>query len=385
MGKTGGEECNVIILKTVLGMEKEAASYVEELDPGAEVIPNPGGFRGLVLVRPSIDKHELARLIEQEVPEVENVVVAEVCSPARPEDIAAKAAAIAKEKIGSGESFAVRTVRRGRHSFTSIDVNVVVGDAVRKATGASVNLSKPDKVVLVEIIHGDAFVSIVPGSVFWKKMRPGKYPLYKVFKRISVVQMPYLGPLDACRVMGVRVGREVQNFEVGELVVAPIGLVDARQLTEFMIGLFEGIESRYEIQKKSYGRRVRRVPVKLQDLYQLVRSRKDEVIIVFEPEGEPISKVADKLYELIRKGKRVNMLFGSREGIPEGIYRFADLVVDVAPGITLSTEYAAAAALIAVATVLHDRLVEEENDNRNREQAGGTASEAEGQSGSKDT
>jgi len=194
--------------------------------------------------------------------------------------------------------------------------------------------------------------------------------MYRLFRRISVVQMPYLGPLDACRTMGVRVGREVQNFEVGELVIAPIGLVDARQLAVFIEGVIEGIESRYEVQRKSYGRRAHRVPVHLQDLYQLVRSRKDEVIIVFEPEGEPISKVAERLYELIKSGKRVNMLFGSREGIPEGIYRFADLVVDIAPGVTLSTEYAAAAALIAVATVLHDRLAEEEREEEHGEEAG---------------
>jgi tRNA acetyltransferase TAN1 len=169
--------------------------------------------------------------------------------------------------------------------------------------------------------------------------------------------------------MGVRVGREVQNFEVGELVIAPIGLVDARQLAVFIEGVIEGIESRYEVQRKSYGRRAHRVPVRLQDLYQLVRSRKNEVIIVFEPEGEPVSKVAEQLYELIKTGKRINMLFGSREGIPEGIYRFADLVVDIAPGVTLSTEYAAAAALIAVATVLHDRLAEEESEGKRGEEA----------------
>ncbi len=368
----GGEDCNLVLIKTVLGMEKVVASLVKELDPDAHVIPSPRGFRGLVLVEPSMEKHEFAHLVEEKIPEAEKVIVAEACAPAEPEAIAKAAARLAKERIRSDESFAVRTTRRGRHSFTSIDVNVVVGDAVRRATGASVNLSRPDKVVLVEIIQDKALVSIVPGSWFWKKMGPGKYPVYRVFQRLSIVQMPYLGPFDACRTMGVRVGREVQNFEVGELVVAPIGLVDARQLYEFLGGVFEGIESRYEVQRKSYARRVRRVPVRLQDLYQLVRSRSDEVIIVFEPEGEPISRVADKLYQLLRSGRRVNLLFGSREGIPEGVYRFADLVVDVAPGVTLSTEYAAAAALIAIATLLHDRLAEEEGeDGEPRQRQGG--------------
>ena len=362
--------CDYILVKTVLGMEEVAASHIEELDPGAEVVPAPRGFRGLVLVKPSTDKRRLAELIEKEVPEAEKVIVIDACAPADPREIAEVAAGLAKEQIGEDETFAVRTTRRGRHSFTSIDVNVVVGDAVRKATGAAVNLNEPDKIVGVEIIADRAFISIYPGTRIWKKMRRGKYPLYKLFRRISVVQMPYLGPLDACRTMGVRIGREVQNFEVGELVVAPIGLVDALQLKTFLDGVFEGIESRYEIQKRSYGRSAHRVPVRLQDLYQLVRSRRREVIIVFEPEGEPISRVADRLYELLRSGRRVNLLFGSREGIPEGVYRFADLVVDVAPGITLSTEYAAAAGLVAIGTLLHEKLAREEQEE-GREARGG--------------
>ena len=353
--------CDYILVKTVLGMERVAASYIRELDENAVVEVAPKGFKGLVLVKPSVDKYSLARLIEEKVPEAEKVVVVEGCAPADPKEIAEVAASLAPTFISSSETFAVRTVRRGRHSFTSIDVNVVVGDAVRRATGASVNLRFPDKVVAVEIIADQAFIAFYPGTREWKKMRPGKYPLYKLFRRITVVQMPYLGPLDACRNMGVRIGREVQNFEVGELVVAPIGLVDALQLKTFLDGVFEGIESRYRVQVKSYGRDVHRVPVYVQDLYQFVRDRAGrDVIIVFEPEGEPVSKLSQRLYELIKGGRRINMLFGSREGIPEGVYRFADLVVDIAPGITLSTEYAAAAALIAVASVVHDMLASEE-------------------------
>ncbi len=352
-------ECNYVLVKTPLGMEKVAASYIQELDPEAEVEVSPRGFKGLILVKPSKDKHELSREIEKNVLEAEKVITAEACSKADLEEIAKVAAEIASKHIASHESFAVRTVRRGKHSFRSIDVNVVVGDYVRRATGAFVNLSEPDKVVQVEIIGDIALIAIIPGRKIWKKMRKGKYPLYKLFKRLSIVQMPYLGPLDACKTMGVRIGREVQNFEVGELVIAPIGLVDALQLKTFLDGVFEGIESRYEIQKRSYGRNVWRVPVNIQDLYQLVRSRMDEAIIVFEPEGEPASRMKREFLEILRKGKRVNLLFGAREGIPEGVYRFADLVLDIAPGITLSTEYAAAAALSALGMLLHDDLARE--------------------------
>ncbi|BES82632.1 SPOUT family RNA methylase [Pyrodictium abyssi] len=362
-----GRDCRLLLVKTVLGMERVAASYIAEIDPGARIEPLPRGFKGLVLVEASRDKYEVAREIEAKVPEAEKVIVAEACTEAEPAKIAEAAAALAPEFISSNETFAVRTVRRGRHNFTSIDVNVVVGDAVRRATGAQVNLRYPDKVVAVEIIQDLALIAFYPGSREWRKMRPGKYPLYKLFRRFSIAQMPYLGPLDACRTMGVRIGREVQNFEVGELVVSPIGLVDARQLSVFLEGVFEGIESRYQIQRKSYGRDVRQVPVYVQDLYQLVRGRYNEPIIVFEPEGDPASRRAKDILEIVKRSRRVTLLFGSREGIPEGIYRFADLVLDIAPGITLSTEYAAASALIAIGSIIHDMLALDQDSDSNSE------------------
>jgi glyoxylase-like metal-dependent hydrolase (beta-lactamase superfamily II) len=137
----------------------------------------------------------------------------------------------------------------------------------------------------------------------------------------------------------------------------------ARELLEFLAGVFEGIESRYRVQERSYHRRVERVQVRVHDIHQLVRDRRSEPIVVLEPEGEPVSKIAEELWRIVRSGKRINILIGSREGIPLGIYRFADLVIDIAPGITISTEYAAASALIAFATLLHDRLGELGDEN----------------------
>ncbi|MET1128671.1 MAG: SPOUT family RNA methylase [Thermoproteota archaeon] len=353
------DDCNVLLLKTPLGMERVAASYVEELDPGSKVIPEPRGFKGLVLVEAAKDKRKLAEAIKQSVPEVERVVIAEACTRAEIGEMSRVAAEVAARFISPNETFAVRTVRRGKHQFTSIDVNVAVGDAVRRVTGASVNLKHPDKVVAVEILQDLAIIAVYPGTEEYHKMGPSKYPLFKVFSKIAVVQMPYLGPLDACRNMGVRIGREVQNFEVRELVIAPIGLVEAIQLATFIEGVIEGIESRFSVQARSYGRKPRKVPIYLQDLYQLVRERRNEPIIVFEPEGDPISRRAGEVFELLKRGKRVNILVGAREGIPQGVFRFADLVLDIAPSITLSTDYAAAAALTALGVVVHDKLAGE--------------------------
>jgi len=353
-----------LVITCRLGMEKVVASYIKDIDPQAMVVPAPRGLLGMVLVKVGrLSKEALAREIASRIPEVEKVFVVEAVARAEIRDIVDKALKVVDGRIREDQSFAVRTVRRGKHGFTSIDVNVAVGAAVKNATGARVDLENPDKVVVIQIVHDYAYISLVDGSQFWKKMYPGKFPMYKLFRLITVAHEPYLGPLDASYTMGRRIGREVQTYEIGELVVAPIGRVDAEPLYHFLRGLFEGIESRYEIQRKSYGRNVHRVRVYVQDLYQFVRSRMGEVIFVFEPEGEPISKVGEELSRIVldcvRKGKRINVLVGAREGIPTGVFRFATMVLDVAPGIVISTDYALASALIALSTVVHDHLARE--------------------------
>ncbi len=347
-----------LLIKTGLGFEKIVAARIKEIDSKAMVIPSPKGFKGLVLVKAGeLDPSTLYKRIASEVVEADKIIPIDIVANATLDDISRAVSEIIDNKISEKESFAVRTTRRGKHNFTSIDVNVVVGDVVRKITGASVNLKYPDKIVLVEIIGDEALISIQPGTIEYHKMTPSKKSLIEFFKKIAVIQMPYLGPRDSIMVMGKRIGREIQNFEARELVISPTGIVDAEQLMLFIQAVLEGINSRYEIQKKSYHRRVHKVPVYLMDLHQLVRDRSNEPIIVFEPEGKYITEVVDELEELVlRSRKRVNLLFGSREGIPVGIYRFADLVVDIAPGITLSTDYAAAAGLIALATALYNRI-----------------------------
>ncbi len=355
--------CVDLVITCRLGMEKVVASYIKDLDSSAEVVPAPFNLMGMVLVVRCSDKYALAQRIRNEIPEVEKVFIVEECARATIEDIVNAVKRLVKGRISQNECFAVRTTRRGKHGFTSIDVNVAAGAAVKEVTGACVDLENPDKVVVIQIVHDYAYLSLVPGSEFYRKMKPYKYPMYKVFRLLSVAHEPYLGPPDAAYTMGTRVGREVQTYEIGELVVAPIGPVDAYPLYHFLRGLFEGIESRYEIQKKSYGRSVHKVKVVVQDMYQFVRSRMGEPLIVFEPEGEPISKVANEVVDLflkaLRERRRINIMVGAREGVPTGIFRFADLVLDVAPGIVISTDYALASGLIALTTVLHEALARE--------------------------
>ncbi|PDM25828.1 RNA-binding protein [Candidatus Bathyarchaeota archaeon B24-2] len=347
-----------LIVKTPLGLERIAASRIEELGVECHVHPKPHGFLGLVIVSgvPEDRKWELAERIKNEVPEVERVLVSEESVKADLDAIVESAVRVSSRFLDKDTSFAVRTVRRGKHPYTSIDVNCRVGSAIVEALESPVDLESPDKIVWIEIVGESAAVGVIDGKDVWRKMGPEKVDLRRFFSKVSVVQTPYFGPKNAIKTVSSRVGRAVQMFEVGEFVIATVGAVDAKQLELFIQGVLEGIESRYSVQKRIYAYKPRRVKVLVQDLYQLVRDRRGEPKVVFEPEGEPFPKAAGKLADILTSSEaRVNLLFGSREGIPKGVFRFADLIVDLCPGITLSTEYAASSALIGLAFAVEEK------------------------------
>lgn len=361
MGSEPIEQVQLLVTCKV-GMERIAASYIRELIPQASIVSAPHGFLGLILVSNIEDPYKVLSEVKAKVPEVERVYpILESCK-ASLDEIVRHAKKLAGY-IHAEESFAVVTVRRGKHDFKSLDVNVAVGAAVKDLTGAKVDLENPDKVLVVQILHNAAYLTVVQGSEFHKKMKPYKFPMYKFFRKLAVAHEPYLGPGDAAYSMGTRIGREVQTYELGKLYVAPIGPVEAEPLYYFLKGLFEGARSRYEIQKKSYGREVHRTVFQVQDMYQWLRSRMGRPLIIFEPEGEPISRVGNELTEFIvsniRKGREIGLMVGAREGVPTGLFRYADFILDVAPGVVISTEYALSSALVALTTVLHEALVQE--------------------------
>ncbi len=352
-----------IIVKTPLGLERIAASRIEDLGLKCEVKPKPNNYPGIVIVNCTCNPKEAADRIRDEVPEAERVLVTEESVKAEVDEIVRAAVKVSKEKLDERRSFAVRTVRRGSHPYTSIDVNCRVGSAIIDATGATVNLDNPDRIVWIEIIDDQAAIGIIDGGEAWKKLKPGKYDIRPFFAKVSIIQTPYLGSKETARSMGSRIGRAAQMFEVKELVLGIIGSVDASQLNSFIQGVIEGSESRYRIQKRTYAHKPRKIDIKVQDLYQIVRDRRGEPIIIFEPEGEAFPSVSEKLAETVLSERgRINMFFGSREGIPKGIFRFADLIIDLCPGITLSTEYAASSALIGLAFALENKLLRRYRD-----------------------
>lgn len=356
-----------LIITCRLGMEEIVESYVRDLDVNVQTLASPHGFPGLILVANVNDRDKLFNEVKLRIPEVEKIFMVERICEAKLDKIIECSKDFAN-KISMEDKFAVSTVRRGKHDFRSIDVNIAVGSEIKNLTNAKVDLENPDKILMIQIINEYAYLSLVSGSEFYKKMKPYKYPMYKLFRKFVVAHEPYLGPIDASYTMGTRIGREVQIYEIGKLVITPISIIDATPLYHFLRGLFEGIESRYEIQRKSYGRSVHKTQVLIQDIYQFIRSKIDQPIIIFEPEGEPISKISDEvanfiLENVVRKRKELNIMIGAREGVPTGLFRYANYVLDIAPGIVISTDYALSSAITAITTILHEKLVEEEDKN----------------------
>ncbi|WP_297463415.1 SPOUT family RNA methylase [Thermococcus sp.] len=348
------------IVKTQRGMEGVAANYIREALPESSVWPAPMGYSGLVIVE-SDDENAMEKILE--IPEVERVIPVLVEVPAELDAIVETAEKIAP-LIGENETFAVKTKRRGKHGFSSLDVNRNLGARVQELTGADVNLSWPDKVVQVEIIGDKAYISVLPGEEF-RKFTPDKMDARKLFRKLTVVQMPYWGDYRACRSFGEKIGRAAQAFEVKELIIAPKEKMDAFEVMEFLRGVKTGQESRFRIQREAYPWEVERVPVSLWDLNQVVRDKRrgKRVLIITDPKGPTLAEVKEKLARDMFYAREVVVFIGSREGIPRGLFRFADYVVDLAPYMTFATEHGIPAALVSLWEVYEEYL-------RNREMGG---------------
>jgi tRNA acetyltransferase TAN1 len=342
-----------LIIKTRRGLENVAASYINELlGSGAEVVPVPWGYLGVVFVK-GVDKWKAAELIAEKVPEADRVLVVEGIAKAELEDIVKTAVEVAKRYIQSGDTFAIRTTRRGTHSFTSIDVNVRAGAAVKEATGAEVDLEEPTKPLYIEIFQDIAAIC-VPATKEYRKLRRDKPLPLQIFRKVAIGQFIYEGDEEAVRKMGERIGRAAQTFEVGELTVLLHKSVPSKTLRTFLEAVEAGIESRYQIQSRSYGRPVWKVPVYVYELYQYVRSREGEPIVVTDPKDDYLTHVKEKLAELFTKEKRVNILIGAREGVPPGVFRFASLVIDLVPQVTIATDFVIPSLAIGLVATLEE-------------------------------
>ncbi len=345
----------MIIAKTKKGLEFIVKSILEEKNIKCEA--KPSGYLGVLF----IFSDNLEEVLK--IPEVENAYIVNKIVEADLDEIEKACRELAKE-LKKEETFAVETVRRGRHGFTSIDVNIRCGKAVQEESGCEVNLVNPDKVFRIEIFNEKAFI-ILTDKGRRKKITPDKKISLEFFKKVNFVQLAYWGSLQGCYEMGLRIGRAAQAFEINRLYISLSDEINGKELKRFLDGVFEGIEARAEIQKKTYSRKVKTVDVYVDNMYQLIRkiNPKKNLIIITDPTGDQLSKIKEKIRRDLYRYKRIYIFAGSREGVPKGLFRFAHYVIDLSPGITFATEHTIPASLIALYTILSEK--DEENGVEN--------------------
>ncbi len=341
----------MLLIKTQRGMEYVAASYIKDALKDVEIEIRPSGYLGLLVVHCDVGLKEKI----EEIPEVETIVPVKVECEANLSEILSKAEMIAEELKGA-KTFAIRTKRRGKHDFSSLDVNLDLGDKLRELTGCEVDLNFPDRAVYVEIIGRRAFIGVIDGAEERKKYTPEKFDSRKLFGKISFVQMPYLEDTRAALEIGERIGRAAQAFEIKELVIAPHEYVNAFELEYFIKGVRRGQLARYKVQEKAYAREVRKVPVFVRDMYQVARDkrRRRNALIVTDPTGKQISDVREELVRRLAYADEIVVFAGSRTGVPKGIFRLADFVIDLTPYITFATEQTIPVTLSALLTCFED-------------------------------
>ncbi len=101
-----------------------------------------------------------SRDVAEKIAKVFGVVSTSVATKTSSEmgDILKEGKKLAKALLKRGDTFAVRARRTGGHPYGSQDVEAKLGAEIVRATGAKVNLTKPDKTVYVEVREGEAYI-----------------------------------------------------------------------------------------------------------------------------------------------------------------------------------------------------------------------------------
>lgn len=145
-----------------------------------------------------LDAGEAAAAIERlaQVPGVAFVAEARVV-PRDPSEMEEAAVAVVAEAAAAGaRTFAIKARRSATdHPEPSTEINRRVGDRVRLATGLAVDLTDPDVICHVDVVHDQAFVYArkVPG--------PGGLPAGSAGRLIALLSSGIDSPVAAWRIM----------------------------------------------------------------------------------------------------------------------------------------------------------------------------------------
>jgi len=209
---------NMYLITVSAGFETEAKKEIKKLIPKASVYNL--FFKGNLLVEcsPSVDLPAVLRKTETKyvgrIFSIEKVVK---ISKSRESLKRICREIIHLDKLRKGETFVVRCRRRGKHNFTSQDVERELGALLEKASEVVVDLKNPLKVVTVQIFQDQAYIGVSRADEIikkeikiFKKYESGKRPLTRAEHKIK----------EAIDIFNLEIKRD---FRVLDLGAAPGG------------------------------------------------------------------------------------------------------------------------------------------------------------------
>jgi len=218
------------------------------------------------------------------------------------EELVARAREAVRGEVREDETFAVDARRLDKTlPYSSQDIAREVGDAVRKVTGASVDLDNPDKYVDVHVSEDGYLIGVTPATL----REPSRRWL----------------PADAFRHVYVCCERPELEYEIADLirVTAALGLGG--------LILVEPREESLERAREKVGAASLVNLRVVDDLEEAVEGF--DVVVGLHPTGP---EGESRLVQLARSGDRVCLLVGSeREGLSRRAKRLADALVHLGP------------------------------------------------------
>ena len=155
-----------LVASTYRGRENELLSelwyFLRELgDPNASA--STTGLPGLVVLHTRLDPFKVVEEVEERVRQepwyfryLLKLVPVEVCVPADIESIREVAVKLARQRIGESETYKIEVRKR----LTDLRRRDII-EAIASDLSNKVNLEKPDKIVLVEVIGQVAGVAVI--------------------------------------------------------------------------------------------------------------------------------------------------------------------------------------------------------------------------------
>jgi len=208
---------NMFVITVPSGFENEAKKEVVSLIPDSKV--QSTFFKGNLLVETVCAEPEvISKLRISETLYIGRVFPVTTKMEISPEgNNAQRLFELVKKVLRPEDTFAVRCIRRGTHSFSSRDIERDLGSKIEQTVGAKVDLKNPSKVVIVQIFQNNAYVGvtssenlIVKSIRVSRKYAKGERPFTRAEYKIKEA-------LDAFNL------KIMPSFEVLDLGAAPGG------------------------------------------------------------------------------------------------------------------------------------------------------------------